>query len=105
MSENADNLPEIPQLTGAEKSEMRGLLQTLNPVIIIGKHGVTQSVMKEIEAAFKAEDLIKIKFTGDRKEVAAQIETVSLAARAAIVGSVGKTAGFYRPGKRDEAEG
>ena len=98
MSENAENLPEIPQLTSAEKSEMRGLLQTLEPKVHVGKHGVTPTVLKEVEAAFKHEDLIKIKFTGDRKTVAVEIEAISQAARAVVVGSVGKVAGFYRPG-------
>jgi RNA-binding protein len=103
MSENAENLPEIPQLTSAEKSEMRGLLQTLEPKVHVGKHGVTPTVLKEIEAAFKHEDLIKIKFTGDRKTVAVEIEAISQAARAVVVGSVGKVAGFYRPGAEVEA--
>lgn len=103
MPDEQEKLPEIPQLSGAEKSELRGLLQTLDPVIIIGKHGVTQSVVKEIEAAFKTEDLIKLKFSGDRKEIAGQIITVSEATRSAVVGSVGKTAGFYRPAKTEEA--
>lgn len=102
MSDEQEKPAEIPQLSGAEKSELRSLLQTLDPVIIIGKHGITQSVVKEIEAAFKSEDLIKLKFSGDRKEIAEQIITVSEATRSAVVGSVGKTAGFYRPAKTVE---
>lgn len=82
---------------------MRSLLQTIEPKIHVGKNGLTPAVLKEIETAFKSEDLIKVKFSGDRKEVAAQIETISETARAAVVGTVGKTAGFYRPGARDEA--
>ena len=98
MPEKTENLPEIPHLTSAEKSEMRGLLQTLEPKVHVGKNGVTPTLLKEIEAAFRHEDLIKIKFTGDRKTVAAEIEAISQAARATVVGSVGKVAGFYRPG-------
>ncbi len=94
----SENLPEIPVLTSAEKSEMRGLLQTLEPKVHVGKNGVTPTVLKEVEAAFKHEDLIKIKFTGDRKTVSGEIEAISTAARATVVGSVGKVAGFYRPG-------
>ena len=97
MSDDAQDLPEIPHLTGAEKSKMRSLLQTLPPKVFVGKNGVTPTVLKEVEAAFKHEDLIKVKFSGDRVTVAAQIEAISQAARATIVGSVGKTACFYRP--------
>lgn len=102
MSDEAQDLPEIPHLTGAEKSRMRSLLQTLPPKVFVGKNGVTPTVLKEIEAAFKHEDLIKVKFAGDRVTVAAEIEAISQAARATIVGSVGKTAGFYRPGPSSE---
>ena len=102
MSDEAEDLPEIPQLTGAQKSEMRGLLQTLPAKVFVGKNGVTPTLLKEIEAAFKHEDLIKVKFSADRVEIARQIEFISLTARAAIVGSVGKTAGFYRPAPQGE---
>ena len=102
MSEENDSHPEIPQLSGAEKSGMRSLLQTLAAKVFVGKNGLTVSVLKEIEAAFKHEDLIKVKFSGDRKEIAAQVETISQTARAAVVGAVGKTAGFYRPAPRGE---
>lgn len=102
MSETAENLPPIPVLSGAEKSEMRGLLQTLEAKIHVGKNGITPTLLKEIEAAFKQEDLLKIKFTADRKTIAAQIETIAEASRAALVGSVGKVAGFYRPGAEPE---
>ena len=103
MPDDQESLPEIPQLSGAEKSGMRSLLQNLEPKVFVGKNGLTVAVLKEIEAAFKHEDLIKVKFSGDRKEIAAQIDTIAQTSRAALVGSVGKTAGFYRPGA-DKAE-
>lgn len=104
MSETAENLPPIPELSGAEKSEMRGLLQTLEAKIHVGKNGVTPTLLNEIEAAFKQEDLLKIKFTADRKTIATQIESIVESTRAALVGTVGKVAGFYRPGAEVESE-
>ena len=95
MSDSSD----LPQLTGAEKSAMRSMLQTMAPKVFVGKHGVTAEVLKSVELAFKHEDLIKVKFSGDRKAIAAEIEQIAAGTHALCVGAVGKTAGFFRQGE------
>lgn len=93
------DLPETPTLTSAEKSAMRGMLQTMPAKVLVGKNGVTAEVLKAVELAFKHEDLIKIKFSGDRKTVKAEIEQIVSGTGAICVGGVGKVAGFYRKGE------
>lgn len=89
---------ETPPLTSAEKSAMRGMLQTMPAKVLIGKNGVTAEVIKAVDLAFKHEDLIKIKFSGDRKTVKAEIDQIVAGTGAICVGGVGKVAGFYRKG-------
>ncbi|MDP2248230.1 MAG: YhbY family RNA-binding protein, partial [Nitrosomonadales bacterium] len=44
---------------------LRGLGHHLNPVVSIGNNGLTEQVLKEIELALTAHELIKIKVSGD----------------------------------------
>lgn len=99
MSESSES----PRLSGAEKSAMRSLLQTMPPKVFVGKNGVTAEVLKSVELAFKHEDLIKVKFSGDRKTIAAEIAQIEAGALTLCVGSVGKTAGFFRRGEEAPA--
>jgi len=48
-------------LTGKQKRYLRGEASLLNPVVIVGKEGFTQEVIKEIKTGLKANELIKIK--------------------------------------------
>ncbi len=104
MTDHDFDSPETPALTSAEKSAMRGLLQTMPAKVLVGKHGVTAEVLKAVDLAFKHEDLIKIKFSGDRQTVKAEIAQLVAGTGATCVGGVGKVAGFYRKGGETVAE-
>ena len=86
-------------LTGAQKSKLRGLGQTLEPTIKVGKEGLTPSFFTELSRALRARDLIKLRFVGDADRTAratfvTQIETEG---HCTCVGAVGHTALFYKP--------
>jgi RNA-binding protein len=87
-----------PELTGAQKSHLRGLAQTLEPKVFVGKDGVTPSIAKLLEDAFRRADLVKVRFVGNRETVAAQAADLAGRTSSARVGSVGRTAAFYRKG-------
>lgn len=87
-----------PELTGAQKSHLRGLAQTLEAKVFVGKEGVTPAIAKLLEDAFRRADLVKVRFTGDREAIAAQAADLASRTSSALVGSVGKTAAFYRKG-------
>ena len=48
-----------PELTGAQKSHLRGLAQTLEPKVFVGKEGITPAILKLLEDAFRRADLVK----------------------------------------------
>ena len=88
------------KLTPAERSALRAEAHGLNPVVMIGEAGLTESVMKEIAASLDAHGLIKVRVFGDDREArVAMYEQISTELDAAPVQHIGKLLVLYRPKK------
>ncbi|HBF51658.1 MAG TPA: ribosome assembly RNA-binding protein YhbY [Massilia sp.] len=88
------------KLTPAERSALRAEAHGLNPVVMIGEAGLTESVMKEIAASLDAHGLIKVRVFGDDREArVAMYEQISEELDAAQVQHIGKLLVLYRPKK------
>lgn len=48
-------------LSGKEKRHLRGLASLVNPVVTVGKEGLSEDILKEIERGLIANELVKIK--------------------------------------------
>ena len=84
-------------LTGAQKSQLRGLGQTLAPALKLGKGGLTPAFFTELQHLLKAHELVKLRFLGaERDERAALCAQIADEGRCLCVGAVGHTALFYR---------
>ena len=84
-------------LTGAQKTFLRGRGQTLDPVIKVGKAGLTPEFFKELQKQLNNHELIKLRFVGiERDERATLIDQIADEGRCLAIGSVGHTALFYR---------
>ena len=84
-------------LTGKQRRYLRGLGHRLDPVLQVGKGGVTTSVIAATEDALLAHELIKVRRGGecpaDREEVGAAIAT---ATGAEVVQALGRILLLYR---------
>lgn len=87
----------VPGLTGKARRHLRALGHHLQPVVQVGKHGVTESVVASVAAALLQHELVKVKRGSEckvaRKDVAAQIAS-SLSA--AVAQELGNTILFYK---------
>lgn len=84
-------------LTGAQKSFLRGLGQTLEPALKLGRGGLTPEFLAELQKQLRARELVKLRFVdADRHERAALCEQIADEGRCVCVGAVGHTALFYR---------
>jgi RNA-binding protein len=59
----------MKSLSPAERKLLKARAHALKPVVAIGNEGLSAAVLKEIETSLKAHDLIKIRVTGDDREV------------------------------------
>lgn len=92
-------------LTGAQKTFLRGVGQTLEASVKIGKGGLSPEFLKELNKHLNARELIKLRFVAaDRDERAALATQIADEGRCVFVSSVGATALFFRqnpdPAKR-----
>lgn len=82
-------------------SYLRGLAHSLNPVVMIGNNGLTESVLKEIEVNLNAHELIKIKVTGDDRELRVQmLADICDKCNATAVHHIGKQLVVYRASEK-----
>jgi len=84
-------------LTGAQKSHLRALGQTLEAGLKVGRGGLTPEFFAELQKLLRAHELVKLRFLGaDRDERAALCAQIADQGRCVCVGAVGHTALFYR---------
>ena len=84
-------------LTNPEIRKLKAKGQLLEPLVRIGKAGLTPAVLQAIEAALNSHELIKIRFSHDRDERDELAANIGKATGAALIMQVGKVAVFYRP--------
>ncbi|MEO5345694.1 MAG: ribosome assembly RNA-binding protein YhbY [Magnetococcus sp. YQC-9] len=85
------------ELTGQQRKYLRGLAHGFQPVVWIGKEGLTLNLMLEVERALEDHELIKIKFNEFKEEKSLFCEEIVAATGCAQAGMIGHVAIFYRP--------
>ena len=86
------------KLSTKQIAHLRGLAHSLNPVVVIGNNGLTENVLKEIELNLNSHELIKVKVSGDDRDLRkALFDEISKTTGALAVHHIGKQLVFYRP--------
>jgi RNA-binding protein len=87
-------------LTSAQRQYLKGLAHKLDPVVMIGNHGLTPAIHKEIEHTLAVHELIKIKASSNDTDTRKTwMEEICSTAKAVAVQQIGKTLVVYRPAK------
>lgn len=91
-------------LTSAQRKFLRSLAHHLDPVVYVGKQGVTDMVIQATDEALAAQELIKVRFIEFKKEKKALSDTIAQRAGAQIAGIIGHVAILYRPHPDEEKQ-
>ena len=88
----------IITLSGRQKSYLRGLGHHLDPVVHVGREGLSDSLLRSAENALRTRELIKVKL-GQNCEIPKKEAARQLAARtgAMLVQLIGRTVLLYLP--------
>lgn len=85
------------KLTGIQRAALKALGQRLDSSLSVGRSGVTRPVIKELDRMLSTEELVKVRFNAERNERETAMDLLADKTHSTLVGSVGKTALFYRP--------
>ena len=90
-------------ITSKQRSYLRSLAHNIDPTVYIGKAGVTDNVIKEIDQCLEARELVKIKLQEgaelDAKTVANELAP---GLRAEFVQAIGRKFTLYRESEENK---
>lgn len=90
-------------LTPRERAHLKARAHALEPKVQVGHGGLTHAVVKEIDRALTAHELIKVRILLERDARDELAEAMCERTDAAIVQQVGKVVVLWRP-KPDDSE-
>ena len=84
------------EMTSSRRKELSSMAHSLNPVVIVGQNGLTESVIEKIDSSLKSHELIKIKFLEFKDEKQELTEEICSSCEAQLVRIIGNIAIVYR---------
>lgn len=87
-------------LTSKQRARLRGLAGKLEPVVMVGKGGVTDNVAQEVENAFRTRELIKGKVLESALMTSREVcDEIAARTRSDGVQAIGNVFVLYRENK------
>ena len=84
------------KLSSAKRSYLRGHAHHLEPVVLIGKNGITDGTIESVNKALETRELIKIKFREYKDEKKILSHQLAESTESHIVGTIGHTVILFR---------
>jgi RNA-binding protein len=84
------------ELRGYQRSRLLELAHELRPVVMIGRSGYTEAVVKAADAALESHELIKVKFQDFKDEKLTLAEKLAADTGAILVRVLGNIAILFR---------
>ena len=85
-------------LTSKQRAQLRGLANTIDTIVQVGKDGITENVIAQVNEALEARELIKGRVLDNNIEYDARLAAEELAAatRSQVVQVIGSKFVLYR---------
>lgn len=89
-------------LNSAQRKYLKAQAHHLEPLVLVGKNGITPTLIDSVELNLEAHELIKVKFNDHKPEKRALSEQIEKDAMAQLVDIIGHVAIFYRENRDPE---
>lgn len=90
-------------LTGKQRSFLKGIANRIEPIFQVGKNGVTENFIKQVDDALEKREIIKVKVLNnsllDATEVASEVADMT---NAEFVQSIGNKFVLYRESEKNK---
>jgi len=83
-------------LSDPQKRHLRSLGHHVKPVVRLGQHGLTDSVLLEIDHALRAHELIKVKITAERATRSVTAAEICAKTEADLIQQIGQMLLLFR---------
>ena len=83
-------------LSSSQRSYLRSQAHHLEPVVLIGKHGINDGTIESIDRVLETRELIKIKFREFKDEKLSLSEKITKLTNSQVVGVIGHTVIIFR---------
>ena len=85
------------RLSSLERKQLRGLAHDLRPLLHVGKDGLSDAVVRQLDQALNAHELVKVKFlASDRDQKRAAGAAIEERLHCEIAGLIGHVAIVFR---------
>ena len=91
-------------LSSSERSFLRSQAHHLEPVVLIGKNGLTDGTIEAVNQALYAHELIKIKFREFKDNKQSISDEIAASANCHVVGMIGHTVILFRQNSDPEKQ-
>lgn len=85
------------ELSARQRKFLRGLAHGYEPIVHLGKSGLTDAVAAQIDRALDDHELIKLRYVDGKEEKNALAAAIEERLSCSEVGRVGHVSVFYRP--------
>ena len=89
-------------LTPDQKKRLRSQSQAIKPLIQIGKNGVTENTINNIDTKLEDHELVKIKYINHKTEKQPLTQRIAEETHSEIVDTIGNTATLFRRSRNPE---
>ena len=89
-------------LSGAQRRRLRALAHGLKPVAELGRHGLSEAFVGEVDRALESHELVKVRLRAGRDERQQLLPELAARLGCEAVGMVGQVAILYRPASDPE---
>ena len=86
----------MDKLSSTQRSYLRSQAHHLEPVVLIGKNGVSIGTIESVNKALEARELIKIKFREFKDNKQSISDEIAVSANCHVVGIIGHTVILFR---------
>ena len=92
-------------ITGKQRSYLKKLTHTMEPSVYVGKSGLTENVLKEMDAYLEAHELLKVKLQdGCPTDVREAADMAAEQLKAEFVQAIGRKFSLYRQAEKRRIE-
>lgn len=84
-------------LKGKQRRFLRAMGTGLDPILLVGKDGISQNVVQQLDEALEARELVKVRFLSNfGTEIKEAAQQLAMAAEAELVQVIGRNCLLFR---------